>query len=114
MQTKITNITKMKIKLESCMNNTRMIKLTTTSGDLFFSVFAQEQPEWMARITWAKLATIGHIANLTEPYHGHIEGPVLRKGFFSGWEGRYAAVSTSGLKISKQMGGAGEQIVAVP
>ena len=52
-------INKMKIKAESHINGTRMIKISTATGDFFFSVMAQDQAEWMTRILWAKLAAMG-------------------------------------------------------
>jgi len=64
----ILSITKIKIKAESAVNGTRVIKISTATGEFFFSVMAQEQAEWMARILWAKMAAMGKQCPLNDAF----------------------------------------------
>jgi len=68
----------------------------------------------MCKIIWAKLASMGKICDMNEQYTGHIDGPILRKGFFSGWEENYGSISSNCLKISKNMNSTSSQITSVP
>lgn len=43
-----------------------MIKITTKNQDFFFSVIPEQQVEWMSRIIWAKLASLGKTCNVNE------------------------------------------------
>ena len=54
----------MKVKAESQLNGTRIIKISTNIQDYFFSVMLQDQQEWMVRILWAKLTSMGKMCNL--------------------------------------------------
>ncbi len=42
--------------------------------DHLFSVIAQEQIEWMSKLIWAKINSMGKKCNLNDNYDGHIEG----------------------------------------
>jgi hypothetical protein len=67
------------------MNGTRVIKISTATGEFFFSVMAQDQAEWMARILWAKMAAMGKQCPLNDIFQGAIDGEILKRGFFGNW-----------------------------
>ena len=69
---KIINMTKIKIKAESQVNGTRMIKISTNTEDFFFSVYVQEQRELMAALIWAKLASMGRTCPFNDPFSNKI------------------------------------------
>lgn len=68
MNIKIAQITKLKIKAESRINGTRMIKISTGLQEHFFSVMAQDQIEWMSKLVWVKLASMGKICNINDNF----------------------------------------------
>ena len=47
---------------------------------------------------------MGKQCRLDEPFNGHVEGQIVKKGFFTGWEAKYANISGDALRISNQMG----------
>jgi hypothetical protein len=95
---------KIKIKGQSEINLTRLIKISTYSGDTFFSVLENQQIELGTKIIWAKLTTMGKHSRLDQPFNGHIEGPIVNKTFFTGWQAKYANISADAFRISNQLG----------
>ena len=92
-----------------------MIKISTVGQDYFFSVAMQEQIEWMSKIVWAKLASMGKVCNVIDHYDGHIEGQIVKKGFFGDWDNKFGSISGPVFKISAALGTAPEKtIAAVP
>lgn len=112
MNIKIASITKIKIKAESRISGTKMIKISTTGQDYLFSVVAQEQIEWMSKLIWAKLAFMGKQCNINDNYDGHIEGEIVKKGFFGDWESKFGIISGPVFKISASLGSSPEKTVA--
>ena len=89
-----------------------MIKLTLEgSGDVMISVLASEQADWMCKIIWARLNRMGKACSINEPFVGCIEGEVVRKSFFNGWELKYASISSSGLKLFNNQGGSVSHVI---
>jgi hypothetical protein len=63
---------KIKIKGNSEINLTRLIKISTFSAECFFSVFENQHVELGTKLIWAKLATMGKQCRLDEPFNGHV------------------------------------------
>lgn len=63
-----------------------MIKITDRSNaEHFFCVRVEEQAQWMMKLVWAKLTSMGVMCKIAPQYSGHVESPILRKTFFGGW-----------------------------
>lgn len=88
-----------------------MIKITTTTQDFFISVLLEQQAEWMARIIWAKLASLGKSCNVNELFEGSIDGEIIKKGFFGGWDLKIGAVSGSVFKILPGLDSSAEKTI---
>jgi hypothetical protein len=110
---KILGITKMKIKAQSEVKGTRLIKISTHHQDFFFSVMAQEQIEWMTRILWAKMASMNRVISVTETFQGAIDGEILKRGFFGGWERKIGVINGFEFKILSEINAAPEVTIAV-
>jgi hypothetical protein len=80
----INAITKVKVKAESRIPGTRLLKISTNQSDFFFSVAAEQQSEWMTKLIWAKLTSMGCTAS-GEYFQGVVDGPITKKSFFGGW-----------------------------
>jgi hypothetical protein len=100
MNIRVQNILKLKIKAESQVNGTRMLKITDRTGDHFFCVRVEEQVEWMMKIVWAKLISMGVMCKIVSQYSGHVASPILRKTFFGGWEQNYGMIEGQVFKIA--------------
>lgn len=81
----IASITKLKVKAESKMPGTRMLKISTIGQDYFFSIMVEQQVEWMASLVAAKLASLGKVCEFCL-FEGAIDGEIIKRGFFGGWD----------------------------
>ncbi len=64
-------LSKIKVKHESHVPGTKVIKLTFDGhGDVFVSVPSQFQEEWMCQLIWVKLNSMGKSANLYDTFTG--------------------------------------------
>jgi hypothetical protein len=100
MNIEISAITKLKIKAESQVNGTRMLKICTDKGDHFFSVRVEEQAEWMMKLVWAKLISMGVMCKIVSNYSGQVEGPIIRKDFWGTWEQNYGRIKGQTFTIA--------------
>jgi hypothetical protein len=60
----------------------------------------------MSKLIWAKLNSLGKKCNLNDNFEGHIEGEIVKKGFFGDWESKFGSISSSVFKISTALGSA--------
>lgn len=97
-------IDKIKIKAESQMKGTRVIKICSGTNEFFYSVPAQHQIQWMLNLFYAKMTVMGY-APAAGQLNGCVEGAIFKKSFFGGWEQMYGALTSQMFKISKTMGG---------
>jgi hypothetical protein len=58
----------------------------------------------MAHIVWAKLTSMGKVCNINDCYDGRIEGEILKKGFFGGWDVKFGNITGPIFKISNMAG----------
>jgi hypothetical protein len=79
---------------------------------MFIAVPIQDQAEWMCRLIWARLSRTGRTCNPNESFVGCYEGEIVRKSFFSGWELKYASISSTGLRLSDNNGGSVSHTIA--
>ena len=69
----------------------------------------------MSKLIWAKLTSMGKKCNINDNYDSHIEGEIVKKGFFGDWESKFGSISGPVFKISAALGSAPEKTVsAVP
>ncbi len=107
----INAITKVKVKAESRIPGTRLLKISTNQSDFFFSVAAEQQSEWMTKLIWAKLTSMGCTAS-GEYFQGVVDGPITKKSFFGGWEPKIGLLTGSLFKILPYENGAPEKTVS--
>ena len=70
---KVFDITKLKIKAECQLSGTRLIKICTKNGqEHFFCVRAQDQADWMMKIVWAKLNSMGVRCKIMDQFRGKV------------------------------------------
>jgi len=60
----------------------------------------------MSKLVWAKLASEGITCNMDDRYAGHIEGEIVKKGFFGDWENKFGSIAGCVFKISQALGAA--------
>jgi hypothetical protein len=68
----------------------------------------------MCWIIFARLNIIGISCNMNEQFGSSYEGEIVRKSFFSGWEPKFASISSSGLKLANNGGSMTHIITSVP
>ena len=74
MKIKIHEITKVKVKADSHIAGTRMLKICTSKNEeFFFCVRKEEQADWMMKIVWAKLNSMGVRTKIAHHFRGKIE-----------------------------------------
>ena len=73
MNIKVVDITKLKIKAESQVPGTKMIKICTKNNqEYFFSVREKDQADWMMKIVWAKLNSMGIRCKIVDQFKGTV------------------------------------------
>lgn len=64
----------------------------------------QDQSDLMTRILWAKLTSMGKMCNLNETFEGCLEGEILKKSTFGGWERKVGVFKQGVFQILAQSG----------
>jgi hypothetical protein len=54
----LSSITKLKIKAESSLRGTKLLKISAGNNDFFFSVRAQDQLQWTLALIYQKMITM--------------------------------------------------------
>ena len=72
----------------------------------------QDHSELMTRILWAKLTSMGKMCNLNETFEGVIEGEILKKSTFGGWERKIGAFKQGVFHILAQSGQVPEKTIS--
>jgi hypothetical protein len=71
----LSSITKLKIKAESSLRGTKLLKISAGSNDFFFSVRAQDQLQWTLALIYQKMITMGQgPPQKGQTYTGVVEG----------------------------------------
>ncbi len=67
----------------------------------------------MSKILWAKLTSMGKTCSLNnDPFSWGVDGEILKKGFFGGWDTKIGRINNSVFEILPSMDAAPEKSLA--